>query len=193
MSTHLGLTRSGYTGVKRYHVARENGRLSAHGEPAVSFPSGLRQWVLDGKLHRPDGPAVETKYGTVWYYWRGVCVPKHVIMSPKSSSPAEILECPNVEIRRVWLEAYGLEDALIDLGRDGLARIIDETSNPPRRLWEISTQDVDERKPVYVQVQDPSTDRWYFLRVPPDMRTCHQAVASTFQLSTEEYIPVNET
>lgn len=45
----------------------------------------------------------------------------------------------------------------------------------------------------YIQVQDASTDRQYFLRVPPTIQTAAEAVAWTFHLSVEEYHPAQET
>lgn len=183
--------------MKRLHAARvrrdEDGTLTAIGSPAISTRSGLEQWWLDGRLHRPDGPAVSTQSGTKLYFWRGINVPRHIIEDPRATPPEEILEEPNAEVRRAWLESYGLEDAILDLARDGKARMVDQEQAPARRLWEICTRDVDGNPPVYVEVTCPSTDRRYFLRVPPDMRTCHQAVAWTFGETEYSYQPVDET
>ena len=34
----------------------------------VEYPNGKKQWCLDGKLHREDGPAIEYPNGfKVWY------------------------------------------------------------------------------------------------------------------------------
>lgn len=173
--------------MKRYHVRRENGRLSYPDAPAIETPT-LQQYHLDGRLHRPDGPAVLTSNGTRAWYWRGVRVPRYVIEDPRCKPVQEILNEPNAEVRRVWLEAYGLEDALIDLGRLGGAKVINQTTKPPRRLWEItSCVDIDEQHPRYVEVSCTSTDRKYFLRVPSDVNTAADAVAWTFDVPVKEY------
>jgi hypothetical protein len=45
----------------------------------------------------------------------------------------------------------------------------------------------------YVQVQDASTPRQYFLQVPPTTQTALEAVAWSFGLSGEDYHPEQET
>ena len=45
----------------------------------------------------------------------------------------------------------------------------------------------------YVQVQDASTERQYFLRVPPTIQTAAEAVAWSFGLPGKEYRPEQET
>jgi hypothetical protein len=42
-------------------------------------------------------------------------------------------------------------------------------------------------------VQDASTDREYYLRVPPTIQTVEEAVAWTFGLTAGEYRPARET
>lgn len=174
---------------KRWFVVRA-GRTSAPSSssgPAIRFDHGLEQYLVDGRLHRVDGPAVYTPGGTRLYYWRGVHVPAAVIERPRSKSALEILKVPNAEVRRCWMESYGLEDFLLDLARVGKAEILDEEPEPaPRRLWRIkAVKDEDEEHPMYVQVRCPSTGRWYFLRVDPTayggLKTCQAAVASTWR------------
>ena len=50
-----------------------------------------------------------------------------------------------------------------------------------------------ERVARYVQVQDASTERQYFLRVPPSIQTAAEAVAWTFQVAVKDYQPAQET
>lgn len=176
----------------RWFVRRDRGQLSAPGGPAVVTPT-VKQYWLDGRLHRPDGPAVITPSGTRCYFWRGVFVPREAIMDPRSKAPTEILSIENAEVRRAWLESYGLEDALKELLDSRQASIIHEQTNPPRRLWKILARDVDEQYYVYVEVTCPSTDRVYHLRVPPTIRTCSSAVAWTFDLDSKDYVPTIES
>ena len=37
------------------------------------YPSGHKEWYLNGKLHREDGPAVEYADGTKSWYLNGKC------------------------------------------------------------------------------------------------------------------------
>lgn len=179
--------------MKRYYVRTEGGKLGSLDGPAIRTASGLRQWLVDGRLHRPDGPAVETAAGTRAWYWRGVRVPRHVIEAPRSSSPLDILREPNAEVRRAWLESYGLKDALASLIDDGQARVIHAEPAPePRRLIRIEKiKDTDGEHPQYVEVTCPSTGRVYHLRVPPTMMTCTEAVAWTFRVTA--YSPAIQT
>jgi len=49
-----------------------NGRLHREDGPAVEFASGTKAWYLDGKLHREDGPAVENVDGYKAWYLNGL-------------------------------------------------------------------------------------------------------------------------
>ena len=45
-----------------------NGKLHREDGPACEYPSGTKEWYLNGKRHREDGPACENANGTkVWY------------------------------------------------------------------------------------------------------------------------------
>ncbi|GHO96910.1 hypothetical protein KSF_069580 [Reticulibacter mediterranei] len=45
----------------------------------------------------------------------------------------------------------------------------------------------------YVQVRDASTQRQYYLRVPPSIRRADEAIAWTFGLDEQDYQPGQET
>lgn len=181
--------------MKRYYVKTERGRIGSLDGPAIRTASGLRQWLVDGRLHRSDGPAVETAAGTALWYWRGVLVPRCVIEDPRGKDPLEILRVDNAEVRRAWLESYGLADALGSLVDLGKAKVVDVEPDPePRRLLRIiAIRDTDEERPQYVEVRCPSTGRMYHLRVPPNVRTCTEAVAWTFRVDADEYKPKVQT
>ena len=98
----------------------------------------------------------------------------------------EIMHCKNVEVRRALLERFGYEKFLIELkGRtihsDGSSRLI-------LLDWH------EHEEPIkLVRVKDASTERYYVLRVPPDAKTCRQAISWTFGMTEEEYNPIKET
>ena len=37
------------------------------------YPSGTKEWILNGKLHRKDGPACEWADGSKFWYLNGKC------------------------------------------------------------------------------------------------------------------------
>jgi hypothetical protein len=66
-------------------------------------------------------------------------------------------------------------------------------AGPRGTLYEVPLPGDRESAARYVQVQDASTERHYFLRVPPTVQTAAEAVAWSFQLSVEAYGPAHET
>lgn len=122
--------------------------------------------------------------------WHGVPVSDRVAFHPESISVDEILRERNQELRRVLLERVGMEwffsharPTVLDEDRD---------SGGTRRLLRIEPR---EGEPVVcVQVSCPSTGGRYLLRVPPDVQTCHQAVAWTAGYrNPRDYRPAVET
>ena len=52
-------------GTKEWHL---NGKRHREDGPAVEYASGTKYWYLNGDLHREDGPAVEAACGyKAWY------------------------------------------------------------------------------------------------------------------------------
>ena len=45
-----------------------NGKLHREDGPAIESANGTKSWYLNGKLHREDGPAVENSDGTKQWY-----------------------------------------------------------------------------------------------------------------------------
>jgi hypothetical protein len=53
------------TGTKEWYL---NGKLHREDGPAVEYADGTKIWYLDHKRHRTDGPAIEYADGTkIWY------------------------------------------------------------------------------------------------------------------------------
>ena len=50
---------------------RLNGKLHREDGPAVEYPDGTKYWLLNGDIHREDGPAVEWPDGTKEWYLNG--------------------------------------------------------------------------------------------------------------------------
>jgi hypothetical protein len=141
-------------------------------------------WIENGQLHRNDGPAVEWPTGERCCFWRGVEVPNWLIEQPERITLELIRSERNVELRRCMIELFGQERFLRETGADLVAE--DEHG----KLWrsELARQ----RPYVLLEVKNGTLDcdgtrRRYFLRVPPDMRTPHQAVAWTYGVSPAQY------
>ena len=144
--------------------------------------------IAEGRLHRADGPAVSWPNGTAFWFWRGVRVPQQVVQAPAETlTPKQILREPNAEVRRVMIERVGL-DRLLSTAH---AECIDTDESGHRRLYRLR---LGLHEPLSaVRVRCPSTGQIYFLRVPPTMGTCRQAVAWTFGFErVEEYQPKQE-
>ena len=58
------------SGTKDWYV---NGKQHRIDGPACEYYDGSREWWVDGKLHRLDGPAVERSDGTNIWYVGGKC------------------------------------------------------------------------------------------------------------------------
>lgn len=94
-----------------------------------------------------------------------------------------ILEVRNAELKQRLLkektyEAFVQELGAVTVHEDGESQLI---AIP-------STRDM-----LFVSVKDSSTPRRYLLRVPPTSKTCAEAIAWTFNLSTDQYRPIKET
>lgn len=140
------------------------------------------------RLHASDGMAVEYADGWGVYAWHGVNVPRQVICAPDSLTPEQILSERNVEVRRIMIERFGV-DRLLSRAR---AKCLDMDQDGRRSLFLLPMHD--DEPLVAVRVHCPSTGQVYFLRVPPEVRTCRAAVAWTFGFEqVEEYRPIVET
>ena len=139
----------------------------------------------NGRLHCDDGPAMLCRDGWAVYAWHGVRLPEWIIEKPQDITVKKIDGEPNTEIRRIMVERYGTERFLKDGGAQDISK--DACGTLYRREMP------DDEPLVMVHVLDPSTDREYFLRVPPAIQTAQQAVAWTFEMDENEYQPVVET
>jgi len=142
------------------------------------------------RLHHPQKAAVEFINGTKFFFWHGMEVPEEIITHPKQQKIKAIEKERNVEIRRIMIERYGLEDFV----RDAAARKIQEDQYGVLYRKEI----LGDEPMVIVKVTNstPELDgasKNYFLRVPPSISTAREAVAWTFGIEEEDYSPVVET
>jgi hypothetical protein len=105
--------------------------------------------------------------------WRGVPVDERIAFHPEQLTAKEALAEKNAEIRRVMIERIGY----FRFAQEARAKVLDEDRDPGgvRQLLFI---DLREDEPlVGLSCYCPSTARQYLIRVPPTMKTCHQAAA----------------
>ena len=105
--------------------------------------------------------------------WRGVRVDERIAFHPEQLTAQEALAEKNAERRRVMIERMGY----LRFATEAKAKILDEDKDRggARQLLSI---DLREDEPlVGLSCRCPSTGRQYLLRVPPTMKTCHQAAA----------------
>ncbi len=137
--------------------------------------------------HNPNGYAIAYPDGWGIYLWHGVNVPEWIITQPHKITPDKILSADNIEIARVMLDRYG-QDKFIHDG--GFSKVQSDTYGD---LYRIEFENGDEPI-VAVKVRDSSTNREYFLYVPPHIRTAHEGVAWSFGYdSPDAYRPDIET
>ncbi|GEM_PF-924645 len=141
-----------------------------------------------GRLHSENRAALSYADGWEIYVWHGVLVPEYVIMYPEDITPNRIIEERNREVARIMLERYGQDNFI----RNGGFTI--QQSDDYGDLYRIEFKNHRDEPIVAVHVKDPSTDREYFLYVPPHIRTAHEGVAWTFGYDNpSDYNPLKET
>ncbi|MCA9791248.1 MAG: hypothetical protein KC910_05615 [Candidatus Eremiobacteraeota bacterium] len=142
----------------------------------------------EGRLHSRGRPAVQWADGTGLYANHGSLLPAHL------QDPTKIPMSALLDAREGWrdtlIELVGYERILSELP----CRLVDfdlEPSGYPRRLVEVPMED---ESLLLVLVTCPSTGKTTQLRVPPDMKTCRQAVAWTFGFDNpDDYQPWRQT
>ena len=146
----------------------------------------------NARLHAEGGPALKWENWEL-YYWHGVSVPKRAIMEPDSYTASEIVSMPNVEVARSIFEIVGVDTFMRTADATELHKDMDGAGMPRRLMQFGRAGTLNGSEPLTVlQVTDPSTLRVYHLTVPPEMQTCHQAAAWTFNIKPEQYNPVLE-
>lgn len=143
-----------------------------------------------GRLHNEKGMVVRYSDNWGFYAWHGVIVPDDVIILKEPITLERIAAERNVEVRRVLIERFGLDDYL----KSG--KVVKIHQDKCGTLWRM---DLEGDEPIMVvQVVNSTAEpegyfKEYFLRVPPNMVRAKQAVAWTFGLTEDEYVPLVET
>ena len=171
--------------IKKF--TNEEGNLHKDDGPAYITPTRIT-WYRNGRKHGLDAD----KWGSISYYYEGVRIPPHFYTKPENLSITEVLAHTNTEVRYVGIKIVGMDKVL----ENNRTTIIHKDEEKNQILFQI--KGIFEEPVSYVKVvnstQEPDgTYKDYYLCVPPDMKTCQQAVAWTFRLEEQEYQPGQET
>ena len=174
------------------------GRLHCDDGPA--FISPLRcTWYQEGRKHGLDVDA----FGSTCFYYENILVPPRYINDPESLTFDEVINHENTEIRYVGMQIYGYDR----MSEENRFRIIDSDvaeDGTDRELLQCDgvfkeKADTDAPEPIAIlkvinsSPHPDGTFKTYYLKVPPTMETCQQAVAWTFNKEADNYAPAQET
>ncbi|MGZ3715757.1 MAG: DUF6745 domain-containing protein [Ktedonobacterales bacterium] len=159
-------------------------------EQLAELPQELvvREWLDIGGTQIRALPQAAQPYRL---RWNGVHVSGQIAFHPETITAAMIFSERNAELRRVMVERVGTERFLAQ----ATPTLRDSDTDPggQRRLLVVRLPGGDEPL-VVLQVHDPSTGRRYLIRVPPRMRTCHQAAAWIAGFDDpDQYHPIAES
>lgn len=105
--------------------------------------------------------------------WRGVRVDARIAFRPEELTAREALSEKNAERRRVIIERMGY----LRFARESGARKLDQDRDAGGERQLLAIELPGDEPLVGLSCRCPSTGRHYFLRVPPTMKSCHQAAA----------------
>ncbi|HEY9774151.1 MAG TPA: hypothetical protein V6C81_10130 [Planktothrix sp.] len=143
-----------------------------------------------GRLHAEDRPAVTFADKTGLFFWHGAEVEEEIVTKPDTITIKRIHRESNAEIRRILIERFGFEQFIRLSG----AKLIQE--DECGALYEKQLEGDEPIVVVKVLNSTPEpdgSDKHYWLRVPPEVRTAREAVAWTFGMEAQNYAPRVET
>lgn len=145
-----------------------------------------------GRLHCEDGPAL------VWggdefhlWYWHGVHVPKKLIEGTLTAE--EVLQLPNVEVRRCAIEKMGWDWLIKEVGLGQIGISVPDPGNPGHELtlYSVPPRFYDTEINVLAcdngTVERDGTRRRFGLTVPAFITDPLEAAAWTYGLTAEQY------
>lgn len=142
----------------------------------------------NNRFHKVGGPAIRYDDQTQVYAWRGTRVPPYAVLTEPNLDTIE--SEANIEVRRVLIERYGVQNYLLDSGSE----IVQHDQCGTLYMKELPWDEPIVMVRVTNSTPEPNGEyKSYFLRVPPNIRTARAAVAWTFGISEFEYHPTVES
>jgi hypothetical protein len=151
----------------------------------TDFPEIVRLDDLN-RLHSDSGPAVRWRDGSPFFFFHGIPVTMRTILAPDTLGAERILAEDNIEIRRVMMSRYGEgrfmeECGALKIHEDEFGTLYSQSLNNDEPLVMVKVKNS--------TAEPDGTFKYYYLRVPPEMRTARAAVAWSFDLRDREYSP----
>jgi hypothetical protein len=126
----------------------------------------------------------------IHFQWYGIPIDEMTAFHPEKLTTKNILGEVNAEVRRVMIMRMGYE-RFFEVSKP---TIIDEDEDPGGLRQLLGIHLFDDEDIVALSVTCPSTGRKYIIRVPPRMRSCHQAAAWIAGFDNpNDYKPIYET
>lgn len=122
------------------------------------------------QLHCTDGPAMAWEDGYKLYSLNGVTVSEAVFAPSHEITPWLLLSEKNAEARREIIRKIGIERVIGCFG----AEIIDKWHDYELLAFELQGMQI---KPIYLKMLNPSTGVWHIEGVPPEIKSCKEALA----------------
>lgn len=185
--TMLGVRKDDSAFVHAFHGVTDNCTLwwALRGEAILIDRPEYLATGPEGVLHNDSGPAVVWRDGNKDYALEGFRVPDYVVMDPSKITIEDIQGLGNkVEARRIWINRMGIRRFLAEckattIDMDGG---LPGPGGAPRALLE------DCFGARWMYCTDGSTNRLYFLSVPPTAATCSEAHTAISGLDNEQRI-----
>jgi hypothetical protein len=122
--------------------------------------------------------------------WQGVRIEERIVLRPETIALNEVLGETNAERRRVLLDRFGVSRFM----KETKAAVLDEDTDPGGKRQLLRVDIKNDEPLVTLSCFCPSTGRQYFLRVPPNVQSCHQAAAWIAGFDNpDDYRPILET
>jgi|GEM_PF-6441459 hypothetical protein len=115
------------------------------------------------RLSNKNAPAVEYKDGYALYCIDGVDVSEKIVMHPETLTKKDWIEEENTEVRRI-IQDQMKERFVTEVGGKLIAK---HKNNKIGEIIEIDISPDPEKFARYIHAQDWSTNRMYFVRIPP--------------------------
>jgi hypothetical protein len=149
-----------------------------------------------GRLHSTTDAAIRFRDGSSAYVLHGVNVPSVYITHPGTITRDKITYERNVEVRRSLIDLFGMERYVYEMF-NGIYVHKDKYGELYKARQD-GDEDIAIVKVINSTPEPDGTYKAYFIRVNPNVRTAHEAVASTFRykgipLTPEQYNPLQES
>jgi hypothetical protein len=153
-----------------------------------------------GRVNATDRPAIRFADDWTASVIGGVRVNERFFSPNYKIKSDDILHEENMEVRRVMMERLGIDNFLLDIEANEIARddygvLYRGKEFPVFKHWLGNTEQLTYVRLLNSTPEPGTTDDFkeYLLRVPPETKTPQEAVGWSFELETEQYEPAQQT